>query len=229
MEDLAGVGKVVKSIPKKSIEKIVDVTTETFQKAIAPIIETSDGLGRLIKVKFDSLVDIQKVYAVDALMSAKEKLEKTNIKTKAIPKANIIMISLENASNETNNDLRNIWSNLIANELLTGNVHPEFPNILKRLSSQDAQTLNKITEENQSALIKEAIHRLINSFTLTSEIFSFTNESYQDFSHEHLYRLGLIKQSNAELWKLTKMGEEFLKSVTDPSLYEEYNKSLDDE
>jgi len=74
------IDEVIKAMPKKSVNKIIEVTTETFQKLIAPITQTSEGLGRLIKVKFDSLVDIQKVYAVDALTKAKEKIEKVNRK-----------------------------------------------------------------------------------------------------------------------------------------------------
>jgi len=220
--DLIGIEKVVKSLPKQSIKDVIDVSIYTFNKAVSPILETTAGLGRLIKVKFDSLVDVQKVYAVEALMKANEKVKKASHekKEKVIPKARIIIDSVENVSNETDDNLRDIWSNLIANELLTADVHPEFPRILKRLSVQDAQTLISIVESDKNLHL--AFKTLAHAFALSmnSAISPFVISKYHDFSHEHLERLGLITFESSG-WKLTLLGQEFLKAVTDPSLEEE--------
>ncbi len=218
--DLIGIGKVVKSLPKKSIEDVVDVSIETFHKAVSPILETTAGLGRLIKIKFDSLVDVQKVYAVEALMKANEKVNNTSHKKKVIPKARIIIDSVESVSNETNDTLRDIWSNLIANELLTASVHPEFPRILNRLSVQDAQNLISIVELDKSLSLAFKNLSRVFALSMNSAISSFAISKYQDFSYEHLERLGLIIFESAS-WKLTLLGEEFLKAVTDPSIEEE--------
>ena len=213
--DLIGIEKVVKSLPKQSIKDVIDVSIDTFNKAVSPILETTAGLGRLIKVKFDSLVDVQKVYAVEALMKVNKASHEK--KEKVIPKARIIIDSIENVSNETDDNLRDIWSNLIANELLTADVHPEFPRILKRLSVQDAQTLISIVELDKKLHL--AFKNLAHTFALSmnSAISSLAISKYHDFSYEHLERLGLITFESSG-WKLTLLGQEFLKAVADPSL-----------
>ncbi|WP_238115046.1 hypothetical protein [Vibrio cincinnatiensis] len=45
--DIVGIGKLAKAIPEKSWNKVVATACETFEKCLAPITETTGGIGRL--------------------------------------------------------------------------------------------------------------------------------------------------------------------------------------
>ncbi len=217
--DLTGAGKIAKAIPAESWKKAVDTACDTFSQLISPITKTTAGLGMLIEAKFDSMADIQKVYAADAVKAAKEKVDRSKKKVGLNPKASVIIRSLDNAANETDDNLRDIWANLIANEMIDGLVHPDFPNTLERLSSIDAQFLAKIAEENQNLSIKRAAKLLAISIPVlgVGKSLDILLSGPNSFSTEHLERLGVIRLNDAS-WKLTLYGEEFLKAVTDPSV-----------
>lgn len=214
--DITGIGKLAKAVPASSWKRLVKTACNTFSQLIAPITATTYGLGQLIQAKFDGMVDAQKVLAADAVNRAKQKVERTNIPIKGNPKAIIIIKAIDKASNETDDNIRDIWANLIANEILTNEVHPEFPNILERLSSKDTVVLAEIGETNSKDSVKKAIRSTIYNLQIMSINFSSLVADETDFSREHLCNLGLIKRSSG-LWRLTLIGEEFLKTVADPT------------
>lgn len=214
--DLTGAGTIAKAIPKEGWKKLIDTACDTFSQLIAPLTETTAGLGGLIQAKFDAMIDTQKVFAADAVNRAKIKVEKTGRKPTGIPKAKILLPSIESASLETDDALRDIWSNLIANEMLSGTVHPEFPTLLSRLSSNDAFVLASIAEENEKAKVKSAAMALAKSVKFWVINVENLLDEPGDFSKEHLERLGLIHKPQGA-WILTFFGEEFVKSVTDPN------------
>ena len=214
--DLTGVGKLAKAIPEKSWNRLVKTTCNTFSQLISPITATTAGLGKLIEAKFDRMADIQKVFAADAVRRAKEKIEKVGRSPERPPKAVVLIRAIENASNETDDNLREVWSNLIANEILDGQVHPEFPQILVRMSSNDAVTLAEIAESSSKDSVKRATRAAVFGLTIMGLSFSALVEEDTDFSREHLRDLHLIRQSSGQ-WRLTLTGEELLKAVADPT------------
>lgn len=239
--DIAGIGKLAQAIPKEGWNKLIDVASSTFADLIAPITKTTAGLGGLIQAKFDTMIDTQKVFAADAVNRAKEKVGQVGGTPKAIPKAKVLLPSIENASLETDDDLRDIWANLIANELIGANVHPEFPSVLSRLDSHDAMVLSEIAEKSNKETVQLAAKYLSKASAIAAQIAirsipaivratglnlpkdlasEFKQEGPGDFSTEHLERLNLIKASNGD-WKLTYFGEEFVKAVTDPNYSKE--------
>ncbi len=145
---IVGVGKLAKAIPKKVWKKLVDTACQTFTQLLSPITATTGGLGRLIQAKFDSLVDAQKVLAVGVVYRATEKV-KHRSKKGVIPKAPILLTVLEASSIETDETLRELWANLLAQEIASGSVHPEFTRTLSRLSSTDAQVLANIATRDK--------------------------------------------------------------------------------
>lgn len=217
--DLSGVGRAMQAIPKESWKMIVKTACDTFSSIVAPITATFGGLGRLIEAKFDGMVDAQKVYASDTVRRAKEKVDKTSKKTGETPNSIILIRAIENASNETDPDFREIWANLIANELLENQIHPEFPRILERLSKQDAIVLIKIADTTEKSLVKRVTRTLIYNFQFVSAItysMPLLLEEKTNFHHLHLNNLGLINKVSGK-WELTLIGEEFLKAISDPS------------
>lgn len=214
--DLTGVGKLAKAIPPSSWNRLVKTACDTFCKLISPIIETTSGLGRLIKAKFESMEDIQKVLATDALKRTQRKIEDSGKRPKGNPKSPTLIKLIENASNEPDENIRDIWANMIANEILNNRVHPEFPKIMTRLSSNDAITLVEIAESNKKASLKAVLGSLIYGFRIMGFNFSLLIEEETDFSREQLMNLNLVCRRSGH-WYLTLTGEEFLKAVADPS------------
>lgn len=214
--DLAGIGKLAKAIPDSAWLKLVDTACDTFSKIIAPITSTTMGLGKLIEAKFDGMIDAQKVLAADAVERANQKIKKSNKTSKGKIKSTVILSAIEKASIETDDNIRDIWANLIANEILGGDVHPEFPRLVERLSSNDAIVLLEIAQRSQKEKIKLAVRAVTVSLNILGVSLSALLEDESDFNREHLSNLFLIKKS-AGAWQLTLFGEEFLKSVSDPS------------
>jgi hypothetical protein len=215
--DLTGLGKLAKSIPASSWNRLVKTACDTFTDLLAPITSTTTGLGHLVQAKFDGMVDAQKVLAADSVRRAKEKVENTGRKPKGNPKSIVIIKIIENASNETDNNLRDIWANLLANEIIDNQVHPEFPRILERLSSNDAVTLAEIAnEDNRKDSVRKATRAVLYGLEIMGVSFSTLLEEDTDFNREHLRNLNLVTKSSGQ-WRLTLFGEEFLKAVADPA------------
>lgn len=224
--DLTGAGKLAKAIPPKAWEKIVDTTCKTFSDLVAPITKTTAGIGRLIEAKFKKMADVEKVFAADAVKRVKEKVDKSERKPIDNPKSKILLAAIDYASTESDDSLRDIWANLIANEILDGQVHPEFPKTLERLSSNDAITLAEIGENQKDKRIRAAASELTASISILGiKLSSSMFEEPSDFSREHLTRLGIIKKKSGQ-WMLTHFGAEFLKAVTDPSFKPSERKPL---
>lgn len=221
--DIAGIGKVAQAIPENGWKKAIDTACDTFSELIAPIAKTTAGLGGLIQAKFDAMIDVQKVFAADAVRRARRKTQHVNVSSNIPPSARVLVSAIEEASVESDENLRDIWANLIANELAGRCVHPEFPRILARLSTQDAIVLSQVAERHSEASVRTYAKGLAKGFlsgTGLAAIYPMVVHGAlepSDAHHEHLERLALIKERDS-LWTLTHFGEEFVAAVTDPSL-----------
>lgn len=223
--DVAGLGRIAEAIPKEGWKKAIDTACDTFTDLIAPITKTTAGLGGLIQAKFDAMIDVQKVFAADTVYRARKKTEHIATKPNVRPSAKVLVSAIEQASTESDDSLRDIWANLIANEMVSGNVHPEFPATLARISANDAAVLSKVAEKN----IKKSVKAYAASLSASVSIFGLSARVIlaedSDASHEHLERLVLIRRQNG-IWNLTRFGEEFVRAVTEPGLaYEQNNDS----
>ncbi len=215
--DVTGVGKAMRAIPATAWQRIVDTACSTVEKTLAPITETAHGIGRLVQAKFDGLVDAQKVMAAEAVASATKKAKQSgqDIKT---PRPQILIQVIEQSANETDSGIRELWSNLLAQEMLTQGVHPEIARVLSRISSEDAQLLVNITEDKPtkvSNLFAEAVRIALDATPIGVSI--FLRGDTTTFNHAHLRNLGLIDKFDGK-WALTVLGEGFIAAVTDPSI-----------
>lgn len=212
--DLIGAGKIAKAIPTKAWEQLVATACETFTQCLAPITATTSGLGRLIEAWFNKLSDAQKILAAETVSRATKKIEHTGGKTHTNPKASVIVAVLDGSSIETDRTIRELWANLLAQELLSGNVHPEFVRILTRLTSNDAHTLSFIAKEGDRTLSRTKLNVFLKSL---ARIGFMEFEEGSVFSVEHLANLCLIARVKG-LWNLTATGSAFIQAVSDPSI-----------
>jgi hypothetical protein len=206
--DVVGLGKLAEAIPDQAWSSVVDTACSTFQQVIAPITALTSGTGRLIEAKFDRLVDAEKVIASQTLLLAAEKSSRSKRKRKGQPKPSIILKVIEDASGEVDSTLRELWTNLVANELVDNSVHPEFVRILQRLSASDACRLIAIAQGADTMLPR----RTLRAFGVRAVISMPTS-----FTDAHLSSMSLIAKAEGE-WKLTITGKAFLEAVSDPTI-----------
>ncbi|NEQ68397.1 MAG: DUF4393 domain-containing protein [Symploca sp. SIO1B1] len=217
--DITGIGKAMKAIPPSAWQQMVDTACTTVEKVLSPITETAHGIGRLIKAKFDRLIEVEQVMAAESIASAQRKVQESGQPIK-MPRPQILLQVIENTSSEVDCGVRELWSNLLAQEMITQSIHPEIGRILSRLSFEDAQLLVAITEAKPNKwtqMFSETV-----TLALTAAFAIHLNYEPQTFNHAHLQNLGLIERHEGK-WKLTILGEGFIKAVTDPSIRSKQN------
>lgn len=103
--DLVGIGKVAKAIPEEVYNRSAESLLTTFEKLVAPITETTHGLGRYVSQKFDSMVKVEKAIATytleQACAKARAKAASFRFGTRAPTHPKSFVKSLEEASKET--------------------------------------------------------------------------------------------------------------------------------
>lgn len=146
--DLVGLGKVAKSIPKEVYINSTNAIIESFNKIISPIAETTTGLGRYIKQKFDNMVETEKAIGAFTLQNAIEKArEKGGILTPQHLKS--FISSFEEASKETDPILHEMWENIISNQLSDSEFHPRYVKVLSNFSAEEANLLLMLNTINK--------------------------------------------------------------------------------
>ena len=219
--DLVGIGKLAKAIPDSVYEQGTETITSTFIKLVAPITETTSGIGRYIQQKFDNMVDIEKSILTYSIQNAQDRAVEKNLKIGhvATPK-NLIKI-IEEVSKETDPILNTLWTNLLCSELTNQETHPFFIDILSKLSVKEAQLLNSLNTFNNIGSIKSST--LILPHKITSWVKeNNSNVNKWDFSCNLLYEFGLAKtvtpsmhtngSGTVTLYR-TDIGEDFLNAV----------------
>jgi hypothetical protein len=215
--DIAAVGKVAKAIPAKAWNTLVETACETFKKSIAPFTATTSGIGRLIDARFDRLVEAEKILAADVVVRASRKAGASKRTVAQPPSAGIVIGTIEAAGSESDPVLRELWANLLAQELTQGGVHPELLGLLRRLSANDARVLSEVAEKEGGAQLLASVNRILASFSVAGLSVSMLTQQEGSFTHEHLGRLNLIRHTNGA-WVLTHTGRAFIKAVTDPAV-----------
>lgn len=218
--DLVGAGKLAKAIPQKAWIQAVDTACSVFKDCVSPITATTSGIGRLIQAKFDNLVDAEKVLVAENIEKATEKVRNSGKQRKSAPKGSILAGAIEASAVETNDVMRELWSNLMAQEMLEGTVHPEFVSTLKRMNSADAQRLAQFGQKDTAPEVQKIVKLFARTIKLSMVgvglEFEFPGEP-DDFITEHLTNLNLIRKVSGR-WDLTHTGREFIKAVSDPEL-----------
>lgn len=206
--------ELIESVPESVWENLVTTATDTFKSLIKPITSTTSGVGRLIEAKFDRLIEGEKIIIAENLKRADSKARR---KIEALnPNPSIVVKIIEASKDEIDVNLRELWSNLLANEMVERNVHPQYIIILSKLSPEDAMLLLKTAEKSGKKMIQELATEL--SKVLIIPFISF--EEPESINTDVLKGHGLIRRVNG-IWKLTKLGEGFLSAVVDPNAKKE--------
>src|SRR6266481_1341071 len=78
--DLFGLGKLAQAIPPEVYKLSTKTVLKTFESLVAPLTQTTDGLGRLVRQTFDNWVEVRQAigtYTLEqAVIRAKARAEK---------------------------------------------------------------------------------------------------------------------------------------------------------
>lgn len=220
--DLVGIGKVAEAIPEEVYIKTADTALNTFEKIIAPITESTSGLGRYIKQKFDNMVEVERLLLSFSMENAKKKLENKGITVGKVTHPKTIVKIIEEVSKETDGLLNDLWTNLLCTELETGKSHPFFINVLSSISSAEAILLQSINSFSNIGGFK------INVLISNQKINKFITENGGEendwtISCNLLLEFGLTATvtpeshkpgGNTVIYYRTQLGDELLNAVT---------------
>jgi hypothetical protein len=146
--DLVGLGKVANAIPPEVYKQSTATVLTTFESLVAPLTETTAGVGRLIRQKFEIWVEVQKAlgtYSLEqAVMRAKARAEKEGKFLQPPAHAKTFLRALEESSLETDSVVHEMWVNLLASQLIDLNSHPRFVSILAQLGPAAARLLASV-------------------------------------------------------------------------------------
>ena len=118
--DVTGAGKIAKAIPAKAWTRLVDTACNTFEQCLAPLTATTSGVGRFIQAKFDRMVEAEKVLAADILEKATQRASTAEVRPSGPIQANVVVAVLDQAGQQTDVNLRELWANLLAQEIVGG-------------------------------------------------------------------------------------------------------------
>ena len=219
--DLIGIGKLAKAIPESVYKQTTEAITTAFEKIIAPITETTSGLGRYIRQKFDNMVEVEKSILTYSLQNAQEKINKNGKQIKNIAHPKELIKILEEISKETDPLLNVLWTNILCSELTNDNSHPFFVNILQSFSVKEAILLETLNSFHNIGEVNKNV--LIFRYTIDSWMKENGGEiNMWDFSCKLLCEFGLadtitplnhINGRNTIILYRTDIGEEFLNAV----------------
>ena len=208
--DLIGVGKLAKAIPPAAWKRLAETACTTFEQSVAPLTQATSGLGRLIKAKFDTLTELEKINAAAAFQKASSKIEQSGKESAVVePQPKVLLGALEGASRETDDDMRELWANLLAQEFTVGGVHPAIPGILSRLTAQDAQMLAEINGTQTSPLLARILCRTLEP---SKSSFKMERMHKETVSEAVLAGIGLIQKDETG-WEVTALGNAFIECV----------------
>jgi hypothetical protein len=192
-----------KGVPKEAWTAATDVIKEL----LSPLTATTVGISKLIEQKFSTLNEVQKIIAEKTIKEAIIKAEKAKIQdhSNVVVKPQVIYIVLENADSQSDDAIRDLWSNLTARELTEGSVHPEIARLFGKLTAPDLMILSNLYVE-QSSVVKFILKALASAYTL-----GILNDA-KSFNHVFLKELGLIEDVSGK-WFCTIKGKELVRSI----------------
>lgn len=191
-------------IPKE----VWSVGTEIIKDLISPFTAITKGIARLIEQKFSTLNEVQKIYAEQTIREAIDKTKKinTNNFTNVVIKPEVIYIVLDNTDSQSNDSMRDLWSNLAARELAEGSVHPEIARVFSKLTAPDIMILSELYSK-ESSFTLSILKALASAYTL-----GILGDK-KSFNHIFLQENGLIERESGK-WFCTIKGKELIRSIS---------------
>ena len=218
---------LVQKLPGDSIKRAADVAITTFEKCTSPLTASLGGWGDILKARFEARLAHEKVLIAETYERAKEKTDNLQVEPAKLKNINVHIVVMDTSSNETDPLKRELLANILANEHLHANVHPELIKILSALTETDITMLMEIAKKETE--VKEIINRLKLKYESPFVIRAVLNQMNVveiEFSEAVLLRHNLIEiRHKGRLRCLTIIGKELIRCITDPQLRADANKA----
>jgi len=213
--DLTGIGKLASSIPESAWRVLVSTATRVVENLLSPATEFTGGVGRLIRQKFDNMVEVEKVLLADGLEQAVKKARKRGKPISQKVNISSLVKTIEETSRANEPELRELWTSLLSRELTDEKTHPEFASLLSRMTSSEAKALIEVSQIGLAERLVASMRRnMAKSYppppTHLAGIFSSFTRRF-DFSKDLLVRMNLINNDHG--YFLTDFGKAFLEAV----------------
>jgi hypothetical protein len=222
---------LVKKLPGDSIKRAADVAITTFEKCISPITASLGGWGELIKARFEAKLEHEKILIAETYERARQKIDEANVTPSEPRNMNVHIAVIEFSSAETDPLKRELLANILANEQLKADVHPEIIRLLSIMTAEEIELLTEIASKEENKRVKDYLKLIIPTITHINLLgfgFRFSLiERTNKFSETLLQQYGLIKIYDYGI-KLTPIGKEFIRCVTDPLLEKHTSENEDD-
>ena len=201
--------QILASAPPEAWEIAVKTASDIVRDVLAPLTSTTAGLGRLIQGKFDSFIELQRVLAADTLRRTNEKIQAGGSAMKPEFNPSAVITCMEESSKQTEQEIRDLWANLLARELTAGGIHPELPRILGRMTAADAKELIRISK--RMPIVRSNRGRSSRSDAVSIRFASLLRQ-HQSLNVEILRSLGLVERDEHE-YSISGLGRALLKAV----------------
>jgi hypothetical protein len=146
--DFAGIGKVAQAIPSEVYKQTTATVLKTFESLVAPLTQTADGMGRLIRQTFDTWIEVRQAIGTytlqQAVIRAKARMEKQGKTLQPPTHPKTFIRALEEGSLETDSVMHEMWVNLLASSLSDRDSHPRLVSILSQLGPAEARLLGTL-------------------------------------------------------------------------------------
>lgn len=203
---------MAKAIPAVAWKRAVETACLTFERVMAPLVETTSGVGRLIAAKFDRLVAAEKVIVSKTTEDAGRKALASGLPRNPEINQLVVLKVIEHAQEQADPNVRELWSNLLAREMTSGQVHPEIVNVLSKLTTKDAILLLEVDKKQPRNFFQVLSVAASNSAPVM--ILTGMRRKPLTLSHVMLERFGLITKMEQGGWSMTAFGKGFVKTVS---------------
>jgi len=200
--------EIIKSIPKESVDELTKFAIETLRSIFRPLTSTTNWVGMLVENKFSHLNEIQKIIAAESIRKVKEKIERSaaeEVQTSAHMKPEVFYLMIENVDAQVDEVQSEVWTNVVAREIVNADIHPEIARIIAKLTTKDILLLAQINEKQSNKGFGYFLTKMMND----EMAFERADKS---FNHFYLRDLGLIIYEKG-IWVTTYAGCELLASI----------------
>ncbi|WP_265594234.1 hypothetical protein [Haloferula sp. BvORR071] len=143
----AAVASVVSmtDIPKEAWITLAQNASDIVKDFLAPLTSTTSGLGRVISEKFTSKVELEKVLCADTLRRTQERLLASGKALQGSFDPSVVIPALDECGRQRDEEIREMWAAILAEELTEGGIHPELVRALSRLTKFEVEKLREIS------------------------------------------------------------------------------------
>nr|WP_136250467.1 DUF4393 domain-containing protein [Ningiella ruwaisensis] len=207
------------SIPMDNDLRKAMNTRLIFDDVIKVAFTRSPSIVQILRLSFSKMSVPQQLVVNDLYEFCLQTMRRVNRGVNQHCKVQVLLPAMEHASLQFNSSIVRIWANLISHELITADVHPEFPYLLSRMSAEDILTLSclgtKLCNSKKASASKLLATRLAkeNGLELDSR-----KPVETCLSAAHLEHCALIEKEFG-IYKLSQIGESFLMVLIDPETF----------